>query len=118
MNHTETYRIRGMHCASCASIIEKTLKKLEGVHAVEVNYGTEAAKISYDETKTNPQHLSGKIEPLGYSLAVPTAEEIGMSASEHAAHLGLNQSKSEKLAELASMRTKILTIMPMAVIAI
>ena len=55
--HTETHRIKGMHCASCASIIEKTLKKIEGVHAVEVNYGTEAAKISYDEAKTNPEHL-------------------------------------------------------------
>src|SRR3989338_7237986 len=64
----ETLKIKGMHCASCASIIEKALKKVEGVHSVEINYGTEAAKISYDETKTNPNELSKKIEPLGYSL--------------------------------------------------
>jgi len=110
-----------MHCASCASIIEKTLKKVEGVHRVEVNYGTEAAKIDFDEAKTNPEHLSKKIEPLGYTLVVPkeqSAADMGMSASEHAAHLGLNQSKSEKLAELAEMKTKIVTIMPMAGIAI
>jgi Cu2+-exporting ATPase/Cu+-exporting ATPase len=106
-----------MHCASCASIIEKTLKKVEGVESVEVNYGTEVAKISYDPKATNPQHLSGKIEPLGYSIALPTASEMGMSASEHAAHLGLNQSKAEKLTELAAMKTKILVIMPMAAAA-
>ncbi|MDD2657506.1 MAG: heavy metal translocating P-type ATPase [Candidatus Pacebacteria bacterium] len=134
---TSTYPVRGMHCASCASIIEKTLGKVDGVHSVEVNPGTEAAKISYDETKTTPHHLSEKLEPLGYSLALQqTASEMGMSESEyhtgtsifvtpsanknwsHSAHLGLNQSKSEKLAELASMKTKIVTITPMAAFAI
>jgi Cu2+-exporting ATPase/Cu+-exporting ATPase len=114
-----------MHCASCASIIEKSLKKVEGVEFTEVNIGTEILKISYDETKTNPQYLSKTIEPLGYTLVLPeasvvspSASEMGMSESEHAAHLGLNQTKNEKLAELASMQTKILTIMPMATIAI
>ncbi|MDO8593719.1 MAG: heavy metal translocating P-type ATPase [bacterium] len=113
-----TFRIRGMHCASCASIIEKTFKKVEGVLGVEVNYGTEAAKISYDSAKTNPGHLSKKIEPLGYSLVVPTAEEMHMSPSEHAAHLGLNQSKAEKLAEIASMRTMVYSAIPLAVFSI
>ncbi|MFI5260524.1 MAG: heavy metal translocating P-type ATPase [Candidatus Paceibacteria bacterium] len=118
---TETYPVRGMHCASCASIIEKSLRKTDGVHAAEVNIGTETAKISYDETKTNPAHLSQTLEPYGYSLMLPataSAADMGMSESEHAAHLGLNQSKSEKLAELASMQTKIFTIMPMALFAI
>src|ERR1035437_5739408 len=97
------YSIKGMHCASCASIIEKTLKKVEGVNSVEVNYGNETAKISHDESKINIADISKKIEPLGYSIAMPTAEEMGMSASEHASHLGLNQSKKEKLAEIKDM---------------
>src|SRR3989344_8405677 len=120
MTH-DTYRIRGMHCASCASIIEKSLGKVAGVHTVEVNPGPENAKVSCDETKTGREQLSKVIEPLGYTLVVPTtapsAEEMGMSASEHAAHLGLNQSKAEKLAELALMKTKILVVMPMAAVA-
>ena len=115
------YRIRGMHCASCASIIEKSLGKVAGVHAIEVNPGTENAKVSFDETKTGPEQLSKVIEPLGYSLVVPTnaptAAEMGMSESEHAAHLGLNQTKAEKLTELYAMRVKVLTVMPMAAVA-
>src|SRR3989344_1731269 len=108
MNHTQTYKIKGMHCASCASIIEKTLKKVDGVEDVQVNYGTETAKLAFDEAKTNPEHLSEKIQPLGYSLVVEqTAEAMGMSESEHAAHLGLNQTKEEKLAELADMKWKV-----------
>lgn len=116
--HTQTYRVQGMHCASCSSVIEKTFKKIEGVHTAEVNYGTEKAKISFDPSKTNPRELSKYIEPLGYSLEVPTtAEEMGMSESEHAAHLGLNQSKKEKLAEVADMRMKVLSAIPIALFA-
>jgi copper chaperone CopZ len=47
------YPIRGMHCASCANIIEKTLKKAPGVNSVEVNFGTEKAKIEFDDKLTN-----------------------------------------------------------------
>ena len=116
--HTQTYNVKGMHCASCSSVIEKTFKKVEGVHSAEVNYGTERAKVSFDPSKTNPHDLSKHIEPLGYSLEVPeTASEMGMSESEHAAHLGLNQSKKEKLAEVRDMRTKVLSAIPLAIFA-
>ncbi len=114
----QTYRVKGMHCASCSSVIEKTFKNVEGVHSAEVNYGTEKAKVSFDPSKTNPHDLSKHIEPLGYSLEVPiSAEEMGMSPSEHAEHLGLNQSKKEKLAEVADMRRKVLSAVPIAVFA-
>ena len=75
--HTQTYKVKGMHCASCSSVIEKTFKKVEGVMSVEVNYGTEKVKISFDPSKTKPHDLSKHIEPLGYSLEVPsTAKEM------------------------------------------
>ena len=125
MIDTQTYKIKGMHCASCASIIEKTLKKVDGVKDVQVNYGTETAKLTFDEAKTNPEHLSQKVEHLGYSLVAQkeqpmshagmSAADMGMSASEHAAHLGLNQTKEEKLAELADMKWKVVSAIPLTV---
>ena len=118
MSTTKTYNVRGMHCASCAGIIEKTFKKTEGVQSAEVNPGTETVKVIFDESKTNPHHLSQKIEKLGYTLVLPTAEEMGMSADEHAAHLGLNQSKKEKLAEVADMRSKVISVIPLAMVSI
>lgn len=112
----QTYKIKGMHCASCAGIIEKTFKKVPGVESVEVNYATETAKVAFDGVKVDSQQLSQTIEPLGYSLIVtPTAEAMGMSENEHAAHLGLNQSKKDKLAEIADMRMKVLSVIPLAV---
>lgn len=118
MNTPKTYKVKGMHCASCAGIIEKTFKKTDGVQSVEVNYGTETAKVSFDQSKTSPHHLSEKIEKLGYSLVLPTANEMGMSADEHASHLGLNQSKMEKLAEVADMRSKVMSAIPLAIFSI
>lgn len=116
--HTQTYKVKGMHCSSCSSVIEKTFKKVAGVESAEVNYGTEKAKVSFDQTKTSPHDLSKHIEPLGYSLEIPaTAEQIGISVEEHAAHLGFNQLKKEKLAEVADMRIKVFSAIPLAIVA-
>lgn len=117
MNNEQTYKVKGMHCASCAGIIEKTFKKIDGVESAEVNYATETAKVTFDEMKTNGNTLSQSVEPLGYSLIVPTALSMGMSASEHAAHLGMNQSKKEKIDEIADMRVKFLSVLPLAIVS-
>jgi len=126
--NAQTYKVSGMHCASCASIIERTVKKIDGVENIEVNPGTENAKISFDNTKTNGEEFNKKLESLGYSLVIPTsvdhsshtmsAKEMGMSDDEHAEHLGLNQSKKEKLAEIKEMRIKVISAIPLAVISV
>jgi Cu2+-exporting ATPase/Cu+-exporting ATPase len=122
MNTPKIYKVKGMHCASCASIIERTIKKIDGVDSVEVNPGTESAKISYDENKINHTELNKKLEPLGYSLNIEdrtiSAKEMNMSENEHKEHLGLNQSKKEKLAEIKNMRVKVLSAIPLAIISI
>jgi Cu2+-exporting ATPase/Cu+-exporting ATPase len=129
MSTNQTYKVKGMHCASCSSIIERTVKKIEGVEEISVNSGTENAKISFDESKTNPQVFNEKLEKLGYSLVVNSkpdhsmhksgmsASEMGMSEDEHAGHLGLNQSKKEKLAELKEMRNKVISAIPLAIVS-
>lgn len=119
MNRAETYKVKGMHCASCAGIIEKTVKKIAGVESAEVNYGTETAKINFDNSKITAENLSKEIEPFGYSLEISkTADEMGMTQSEHTAHLGLNQSKKEKLAEVVDMRVKVVSALPLAIFSI
>jgi len=123
---THIYRVKGMHCASCATVIEKTFKKVNGVESAEVNYGTEKVKLSFDATKVKPYDLSKLIEPLGYSLVdssvshihTPSAKEMGMLEDEHLAHLGLSQTKQEKLAELRGMKVNIISVVPLALISI
>lgn len=107
-----------MHCASCANIIEKTISKTSGVDSVQVNYGTESAKIIFDTKKVTLQELSKKIEPLGYSLIIETPESMNMSQEEHSAHLGISQSKKEKLDEIKDMKIKIISAIPLAMFSI
>lgn len=131
MGVNKIYRVKGMHCASCASIVERTVKKIDGVEDISVNSGTENAKISFDENKVNHGEFNKKLEPLGYSLIDDndnhnmsmssggmTAKEMGMSEDEHKEHLGLSQSKAEKLEEIKDMRSKIISAIPLAIISI
>ena len=116
-----------MHCASCSLTIERTLKKLDGVESVDVSYGTEKAKIQFDESKIDAAKMSKAIDPLGYSLIEEeapkttmnmSAASMGMSESEHAEHLGLNQTKKEKLAELHQMKNMVWSAIPLAVFSL
>ena len=114
MDQSMNYKIKGMHCASCSAIIEKTFQKAEGVQSASANYGTESVRVSFDETKTTPELLSKMIEPLGYSLVIPEA----VTADESADHTGDSQSTNEKLRELSSMRVKVWSMIPLAIISI
>lgn len=110
---SRTFALKGMHCASCAATIEKALKNSKGVNQVQVNYGTESAKIDFDETLTDPEKLSQNIMPLGYSFIISDAK-----AEDHSEHLAMAASKKEKLAELADMKRKVISIMPLALVSI
>ncbi len=69
-----TYKVEGMHCASCASVITKRLQKIDGVSQVEVNPGTETARITYAAEASAYETLEAALAPLGYHL-VPKGNE-------------------------------------------
>ncbi len=100
-----------MHCASCASIIERTVRKMEGVSDISVNNGTEKAKISYDEDVTSHDAFNKKLEPLGYSLETVIPDI-------HKEHSVDTQSKREKLEEIADMKSGVLSTLPLAGISV
>jgi len=115
--------IAGMHCASCANIIQRTLKKSVGVTSAEVNFGTETAQLVFDSKTTSLNELSKKIEPFGYGLilekkenqhAHKMADGTIMSGMDHSEHLGLNQTEEVKLKELQSYRAKLYFSLPVA----
>jgi P-type Cu+ transporter len=74
--------IGGMHCASCSTIIEKALLKVEGVEKATVNLATEKASILLDPLKASEIDLVKAVEKKGYT-AVPMKEgEAAESALE------------------------------------
>ncbi|MBP6060792.1 MAG: heavy metal translocating P-type ATPase [Candidatus Pacebacteria bacterium] len=119
----KTLKVKGMHCASCSSIIERTVKKIDGVEEISVNPGTENAKISFNESKTSVEQFNKKLEPLGYSIVVPeehhntqSAKDMNMSEDEHKTHLGLGQSKEDKIQELQKMKSKVQFVLPITIL--
>ena len=66
--------IKGMHCASCASSIERGLKKVEGVEEVNVNYASENASITHNESVYYSE-LVEAVEDEGYKVREENNED-------------------------------------------
>lgn len=98
-----------MHCASCAGILEKQFKKMPGILKAEFNYGNESASISFDELQIRPDDMSKLIEPLGYSFVMN---------EDYSERADLSNSKKEKIAELKIMKSKVISVLPLAAISI
>jgi P-type Cu+ transporter len=104
---SKRYKVRGMHCASCAVMIERTLKKADGVKDASASYALESVKLEFDETKTNPEKLSEKLEPLGYSLNLARPDQMDMPGHDRM-----------KMMELGDLKKKMTVALPLAVITV
>ena len=65
-----SFPIIGMHCASCAKLIEKNLTKTPGVASAQVNYGSEQATVDFDENTCTLPNLAKAVEDIGYKAVV------------------------------------------------
>ena len=114
MNESQTFKIRGMHCASCAATIEKTFKKIDGVASAEANYGTESVKVDFDSAKVTALDLSKKIKPFGYELIINSNTKMDPGSES-----GMTRHKNtEKLKELRGIKIKVFTAIPLAIISL
>ena len=64
-----TLGIEGMTCAACATRIEKSLNRMDGLKA-NVNLALEKATIIYDKGQYQTSDLIEKIHTIGYEVAV------------------------------------------------
>ena len=93
--------IKGMHCASCAMTIEKSLKRIAGVKDANVNFASEKAAVEFDAGKANENDLEKAVEDVGYNV-IKTGGRTGMitlrvrgMSSQHCA--GVVESSLRKL---------------------
>jgi len=70
----ETYKISGMHCASCVATIERVLTKTNGVHSASVNFASESALIEFDENVVSESALVNAVNDAGYKLITKNIE--------------------------------------------
>ncbi|WP_243359849.1 heavy metal translocating P-type ATPase [Fundidesulfovibrio terrae] len=67
-----TMPVKGMHCASCSSRIERTVGKMEGVESVAVNLAAETMDVSFDPSIVTLDGITARVAELGFT-AVPPA---------------------------------------------
>ncbi len=72
---TAVIPVKGMHCATCALSISKTLHRREGVRAADVSFGTEKAVVEYDPEKISLDEIGGAIRELEYEPVLPSEAE-------------------------------------------
>ena len=70
-----TLAISGMHCASCAQIITRKLKKVPGVEEANVNYGIAKAHITFNPSQAKEGDLIQAILDAGYGAEVAQAAD-------------------------------------------
>ncbi|KKQ76168.1 MAG: Heavy metal translocating P-type ATPase, partial [Parcubacteria group bacterium GW2011_GWC1_38_6] len=69
----------GMHCTSCAGVIEKSLKKVTGVTEARVNFAAEKATVTYDSSTAKEEDLINKFESFEDRL-IKAVEKTGYKA--------------------------------------
>jgi Cu+-exporting ATPase len=66
MKKNITIPVSGMTCANCAMNIERTLKKLPGISVAAVNFASEQAGVTFDDTSVSVQGIVGAINKAGF----------------------------------------------------
>ena len=66
-------RVSGMTCASCATGLQASLGRVEGVRTVTVTMRPPEARFRYDEARTTPAALVAAVEAQGYEAEIVPA---------------------------------------------
>jgi Cu+-exporting ATPase len=70
----KTYLVEGMHCASCANIIETALSHMEGIKTVSVNLASDKVTFTYDSDLVKLREVQSLVDDIGYKLIEEEAQ--------------------------------------------
>lgn len=83
MSHkTISFHVSGMHCASCASNVQRKLLKTPGVSQAQVNYANEQATIEVDEKTFDESKAKSAVKDLGYTAHIGMQDTTDLSQKE------------------------------------
>lgn len=105
-----TYPIKGMHCASCAQNVERTIKALPGVKRANVNLASEKLTVDYEQSQVNVDDMAQAVKGIGFELVKPSDTEVfgiqGMGCASCAAKI---EQATRKLPGVASANVNLAT---------
>ena len=62
------FKIRGMHCTSCALDIDWELEETKGVKEVKTNYAKQLTEVEFNEQEIDEEQIVKIVNRLGYSV--------------------------------------------------
>lgn len=66
---TGSFRVEGMHCASCTMLVDDVVEDLPGVRRSQTTLKTGLAVVEYDPTLCSTADVVAAIEEAGYAGA-------------------------------------------------
>lgn len=131
----ETFPIIGIHCASCKTLIERMVGRVEGVNSVLVNFATEKMTVEYDTSQTSLEEISEAVSKAGTYQLVRNEEadlvlvtpgeanrisQKAQHATNHHSHSVHDHSATIKAEEYTKLKRRViwvgLALVPFAVI--
>ncbi|GAB1416012.1 heavy metal translocating P-type ATPase [Paludibacter sp.] len=115
---SDVFDIKGMSCSACVAHVEKAVKKLDGIQALNVNLLTNSMSVRYDESNISASEIEAAVNDIGYEAVVRTKEEM----NEDTAHSTDNLKKKVVFdSELHKMKNRwqvsIVLLVPLLYIA-
>lgn len=112
MENKITVGVIGMHCASCAKIIETELKNRPDIKKININPLTEQAEI-ISAGALNKVEINKTLKRLGYEFIFNDDESEVLNGNEVIDSLGANPLHEQKLSELKSQKRKLQITVPL-----
>ena len=75
-------KVTGMHCASCAAVIENALKGKSGVSSANVNFASEKLYLEFNPIEMSIARIQKLLADLGYKTAENAQETEEQAKSE------------------------------------
>ncbi|WP_112263103.1 heavy-metal-associated domain-containing protein [Lentzea terrae] len=66
---THVFRVEGMHCGSCALLIDDALEDLPGVQSTQTTVKQGRSTVELDPSQSAPEDVIRAIEELGYQAS-------------------------------------------------
>lgn len=98
----KSFPIVGMHCASCANLIERKLLKVPGVVSCNVSYASEQVMVETDPSVKNDE-IAKAVQEAGYKAIIQDSDAEGSGAKSVE-----DIRQQEKKKELKNLRNKVI----------
>ncbi|MBI4805418.1 MAG: copper-translocating P-type ATPase [Desulfovibrio sp.] len=71
-----TVPVKGMHCASCSSRIERAVGQMPGVSQASVNLASETMEVAFDPAAVTLPVIAERVKELGFEAVLPETSGV------------------------------------------